>query len=83
MAKVSINRAGIAQMMREIQREFDKHPIKVPVDSDRLSTGTTTIFNGPVIHGDANGAQLAWGTRPSPNIARSKSHRATRSWLRR
>ena len=61
MAKVSINRAGIAQMMREIQREFDKHPVKVPVESDRLSTGTTTIFNGPVLHGDANGAQLAWG----------------------
>lgn len=62
MASVSINRAAIAQMTRDIQREFDKHTIKVSVESDgSFPTGNTTIFNGPVIHGDANGAQLAWG----------------------
>jgi hypothetical protein len=67
MANVSINRQEIARMMRDIQREFDKHPIRVPVQADppavlgSIPGGTTTIFNGPVIHGDANGAQLAWG----------------------
>jgi hypothetical protein len=67
MASVSINHQEIARMMREIQREFDKHPIRVPVQADppvlpgSLVRGTTTIYNGPVIHGNANGAQLAWG----------------------
>lgn len=62
MASVSINKAAIAKMMRDIQREFDKHPINVAVQADgSLPAGNTTIYNGPVIHGDANGAQLAWG----------------------
>jgi len=62
MASVSINKAAIAKMMRDIQREFDKHPINVAVQADgSLPAGSTTIYNGPVIHGDANGAQLAWG----------------------
>jgi hypothetical protein len=67
MPKVSIDRQAIAWMMREIQHEFDEHPIRVPVHADPpLPAGsptgsTTTIYNGPVIHGDANGAQLAWG----------------------
>jgi hypothetical protein len=61
--EVSINRAGIAGMMQEIQREFDKHPIKVSVQADDAAVrlGQTTVYNGPVIQGDANGAQLAWG----------------------
>jgi hypothetical protein len=69
MSNVSINRQGIAQFLNEIQREFDKHPIKIPVQADSgisphsISQGSTTIYNGPVIHGDANGAQLAWGNR--------------------
>ena len=65
---MSINRQGIAQFLNEIQREFDKHPIKIPVQADPnispgLTSGSTTIYNGPVIQGDANGAQLAWGNR--------------------
>ena len=75
MASVSINKAAIAQMMRDIQREFDKHTIKVSVESDgSFPTGNTTIFNGPVIHGDANGAQLAGeqdGHPTSPRAGRS------------
>jgi hypothetical protein len=68
MADVSINRQEVARMMREIQREFDKHPVRVAVQADPSVTpgdgpgsGGTTIFNGPVIYGNANGAQLAWG----------------------
>lgn len=69
MSNVSINRQGIAQFLNEIQREFDRNPIKIPVQADSdisspgLTQGCTTIYNGPVIHGDANGAQLAWGNR--------------------
>lgn len=51
-------------MMREIQREFDKHPIRVPIQAHLPQAGLvpgTTIYNGPVIHGSADGAQLAWG----------------------
>jgi hypothetical protein len=67
--RVSINKQGIANMMRDIQREFDKHPIKVPVQAETPDVVSglgervthTTIYNGPVIHGNADGAQLAWG----------------------
>jgi hypothetical protein len=68
MPRDGINRQAIAKMMRDIQREFDKHPIRVPVETDgpALPTGATygsTVYNGPVFHGDANGAQLAWGNQ--------------------
>jgi hypothetical protein len=54
-------------MTREIQREFDKHQIRVPVQAEPPAPpsgpaiGGTTIFNSPVIDGSADGAQLAWG----------------------
>jgi hypothetical protein len=67
VAKVTINKAGIAKMMRDLQREFDKHPIQVPVNADapelQARGGTTSIYHGPVIMGDANNAQLAWGNQ--------------------
>ena len=65
VAKANINHGNIAKMMAEIQLAFDEHPIRVPVvadDSISAAGGGTTINNyGPVIHGDASGAQLAWG----------------------
>jgi hypothetical protein len=67
MTRVSINHGEIARMMRDIQREFDKHRIAIPITTEgpELPTGTTLggthVYNGPVIQGDANGAQLAWG----------------------
>jgi hypothetical protein len=69
MARVTINKREIERMMRDIQREFDKHPIRVPVQTDVRSlpadttAASTTIYNGPVIHGNADGAQLAWGNQ--------------------
>jgi hypothetical protein len=66
MADVSINQQEVARMMRAIQAEFDKHPIRIPITGDpgdlmsASAVGNTTIVNGPVIHGDVNGAQLAW-----------------------
>lgn len=57
-----INRQGIRQMMGEIQREMDKHPLAARVQADPdVSFGDTNVFNGPVIHGDVRGSQLAWG----------------------
>lgn len=67
MADMSINKQEIARMMDEIQREFDRHPIRLPIEAasaappDGTTVGSMTIFNGPVIHGNADGAQLAWG----------------------
>lgn len=77
MPRDGIDRQAIAKMMRNIQREFDKHPIRVPVETDgpALPTGAmygSTIYNGPVFHGDANGAQLAWGNQ-TVNQIRNRS----------
>ncbi|MFI1700420.1 WD40 repeat domain-containing protein [Streptomyces bobili] len=50
VGQMTVDRSEIARLMREVQQEFDKHP-----------TANTTIYNGPVIHGNADSAQLAWG----------------------
>lgn len=67
MARSRIDRQAIARMMREMQREFDKHPIHVPLETDgpavRPGASGTTIYNGPVIYGSADGAQLAWNSQ--------------------
>lgn len=62
MTGFEIHHDVIAQMMQEIRQSFDQHPIRVPVEADR-PIGGTTVYNGPVILGDANGARLAWGNR--------------------
>jgi hypothetical protein len=63
-----INQRGLDQFTRELQREFDKRPIRIPVQADQpestaASPGVTTVYNGPVIFGNADGAQLAWGNQ--------------------
>jgi hypothetical protein len=76
MPQGGIDKRAIARMMKDIQREFDKHPIKVPLRTERprvqrsgFYTGGlpeelgTTVYNGPVIMGNADGAQLAWGNQ--------------------
>lgn len=76
VARASINKQAIARMMRDMQREFDKHPIRVPVQADSPTVmgsagqpvSHTTIYNGPVIQGSANGAQLAWGNQTASQV---------------
>jgi DNA-binding PadR family transcriptional regulator len=66
VARSGINKQAIAKMVNDIQQEFDKHPIRVPLEGDApgvSGVGSTTIYNGPVIQGDANGVQLAWGNK--------------------
>jgi hypothetical protein len=74
MAQGGIDKRAIAKMAKDIQREFDRHPIRVPLQTERptfqrgghgfrLSEFGTTIYNGPVIQGNADGAQLAWGNQ--------------------
>ncbi|WP_378015311.1 hypothetical protein [Actinoplanes siamensis] len=67
LAKVTINKREIARMMRDMQKEFNKHPIRVPIEADpQLQPGSnafpnTTINNnfGVIFHGNADGAQVA------------------------
>jgi hypothetical protein len=60
-----INKQAIARMTREIQREFDKHPISVPIQADapELHHRGTTVYNGPVVNVHGDRAQIAWGNR--------------------
>ena len=59
-----INRQAIARMTREIQREFDKHPISVPIKGEpRIHDRGSTVYNGPVVNVLGDGAQLAWDNR--------------------
>ena len=62
MKGFEIHHDVIDQMRREIQESFNRHPIEIPIGVEG-PTGGTTIYNGPVIHGDANGSRLAWGNR--------------------
>lgn len=60
-----INKQAIERMTREIQREFDKHPISVPVQahSPELQERGTTVYNGPVVNVHGDRAQISWGNR--------------------
>ena len=60
-----INKQGIARMMREIQREFDKHPVSVPIQADNpdLHDRGTTVYNGPVVNVHGDRPQIAWSNR--------------------
>lgn len=64
--RVSINKSAIAKMATDIQREFDRHPIRVPIHADApvLSKPPdgSVVYNGPVVNIDGDRAQVAWGT---------------------
>jgi hypothetical protein len=60
-----INKRGVERFTQELQKEFDKHPIRLGVQTGLpelpdIAHGTTVTYNGPVIFGSADGAQLAW-----------------------
>ncbi|HCX86209.1 MAG TPA: hypothetical protein DHV14_13970 [Micrococcales bacterium] len=59
-----INRQGIAQFTREIEREFAKNPIRVPVVADTgditIPSATVVNYHGPVVTVTGDHAQLAW-----------------------
>jgi hypothetical protein len=59
-----INKRGIEEMMKELQREFDKHAIRVAVQTEDDGTtvmgSSTTNYYGPVVTIDGDHAQVAW-----------------------
>lgn len=58
-----INPSAIKKMTREIQREFDKNPIQVPVNADNPAFRSGDVYNGPIINVQGDNAQLAWDNR--------------------
>ncbi len=59
--KVSINKGAIADLMREVQKEFDKHPITARIDG-AVSGGNVTNYHGPVYVTAGGHAQVAFGS---------------------
>jgi hypothetical protein len=63
-----INKEGIRQMAREIEREFAKNPIRVPLQADPSGVQlppamTVHNYNGPVVTVTGDHVQLAWSNR--------------------
>ena len=80
-----INKLGIEQLTRELQQEFDKHPIRLAVEADLpelpdISRGATAIYNGPVIIGSADGAQLAWNNHSVSQSQRGQAQQVTKGF---
>ena len=76
-----INRHAIAEMMGEIQREFDKHPIRVPIeandpDATEIHAVHHTTYSGPVINIQGDRARSRGTTAPftKSKVARPRLH---------
>ena len=67
VSKVSINKQAIAKMQRDLQREFDEHPIRVPINAEppesfgQPATTTVNHYHAPVVTINGDRAQFAWG----------------------
>lgn len=84
MARSEINKQGIREFTRDLQREFDKNQIRIPIEVDNGGLpsgdrfGNATIYNGPVFHGDINGnAQIAWANE---NVVQNQTQDVTRGF---
>lgn len=60
-----INKQGIRKMTKEIEREFARNPVRVPLEADRpRGTGshstTANNYNAPIVTANGDRAQLAW-----------------------
>lgn len=62
---IEINKQAIRKMSREIEKEFAKNPVRVPLEADAsgvtFPAGTiTNNYHGPVVTVHGDNAQLAW-----------------------
>lgn len=60
-----INRQGIQQLQRDLEREFARHPVRVPLEGDTRgvtfpSSTTVNNYHGPVVTVNGDHTQLAW-----------------------
>lgn len=70
---VHINKQAIAKMSRDLEREFAKHPVRVPLTMETPnveSLRTGDVYNGPVVHIHGDGAQVAWNNE---NVTQTNS----------
>lgn len=62
---MGINKRAIRKLTSDLQREFDKNPIRVPVETDMSGVGfqpaaTVNNYHGPVVTVSGDNAQIAW-----------------------
>ncbi|MGW6332212.1 hypothetical protein [Nocardia rhamnosiphila] len=73
-----INKQGIRNMAREIEREFAKNPIRVPVETEYDGAypagGSVTNYHGPVVTVTGDNAQIAWDNN-TVNQGQNRSER--------
>ncbi|MBM3714187.1 MAG: hypothetical protein FJW64_00365 [Actinobacteria bacterium] len=59
-----INPQAIRQMSKEIEREFARNPVRIPVQMDAPTplppAATINNYNGPVVTVNGDHAQIAW-----------------------
>lgn len=63
-----INRQGIRQLQRELEKEFAKNPVRVPLESDAgdvrfPAASVTNNYSGPVVTVHGDNAQVAWDSQ--------------------
>lgn len=61
-----IDKQAIRKMTRELEKEFAKNPVRVPLEGDASGMavpGTTVNYNGPVVNVNGDHAQIAWGNQ--------------------
>lgn len=71
-----INKQAIRKMSKEIEREFAKNPVRVPIEVDHQASSlpaATTVnnYHGPVVTVNGDQAQIAWN---SDSIDQSQQH---------
>ncbi|GAA1484699.1 hypothetical protein [Brachybacterium fresconis] len=71
-----INKQAIRKMSREIEREFAKNPVRVPLQAEHSAVSlpaATTVnnYNGPVVTVNGDHAQLAWDNQ---NVTQTQEH---------
>lgn len=76
MSTSGINKRAIAKFTRDVQREFEKNPIRVPIEGDTSGigfqpAGTVTNYHGPVVTVTGDNAQIAWD---SETVEQSQKH---------
>lgn len=63
-----INKQAIRKMSREIEKEFAKNPVRVPLEADAScmtfpASTITNNYHGPIVTVHGDNAQLAWDTQ--------------------
>lgn len=67
-SRFKIDKQGIHQMSRDIEREFAKHPVRVPLEADPEtvslpSAATVNNYHGPMVTVNGDHAQIAWDNK--------------------